>query len=80
MEQRAKLLKLLATSDLVRLSSHGCGSQTKLAYRIDHGGYHSVYGRDGRKLAGSPVPDDLLLQHASDVVADLQTFIGDKHD
>ena len=72
---RAKLLRLLSSSDMVRMSSYGCGSRTQLAYRISFQGHNCVYDRKGKKLEGQAVPDDVLIQHVRDVIAELSTYL-----
>ena len=64
--QRAELISLLTGASYARLTSWGCGSRTKLAYRMQNG---AIVGKDGRVLEGI-FDDDLLLAHCR-AIADL---------
>lgn len=57
--KRKEFLELLSGNRAVRLTSHGCGSRTQLAYRIGS----TLFDRQGNKLEGA-VCDDMLLATA----------------
>ena len=78
-EKRAKLLKLLSSSSMVRLTTYGCGSRSQLAYRVESptSSLSCIYDQNGRKLSGQSVPDEMLLKHVKDTIDELSTFLGD---
>ena len=74
---RAKVLALLNGHRGVRLTSHGCGSRTQLAFRIDHPDGYAVLDRSGRLLEGR-VSDEILLAMASEVMDSISDLIQEE--
>ena len=70
--QRGELISLLTGASYARLTSWGCGSRTKLAYRMQNG---AIVGKDSKVLEGS-FDDDLLLAHCRAVADRLKALLS----
>ena len=82
-KERADALAILAGNGYIHKTSYGCGSRTKLAYRLFYPRSKektSVIGFNGESLEGS-ISDDSLLDLCRLAVEGLNTIIaGGSHD
>ena len=72
---RARLFSLLTGDGKFRITSHGCGSRTSLAYRVTlDSGKYGLFDSRGQALSGGVTDDDLreLVSAVIDELASLR--------